>query len=227
MSAPLLIFKSINSSSQQQELLQKLLSISQTVSLRLREGHEVHLKPMSINSALEIKCQYAGSDFSGVENSVILMNFTLGNEPYLSEVVIEVRPQLVLLKVQNLFHLQRRRHFRYILPPNHPGSFKVTSHNKAPLHADIPLIDISTEGCALRLPTHLANLSVGDQLEGEIILEAQKGLSLHGEVLNMRESDGGTYILGLRFNHLPVNRESDIIQAISLLQRQLFLKRSA
>lgn len=227
MSAPLVIFKAINNSSQQQELLQKLLADQMTILLKLPEGQELELKPMSLNSALQIKCQYQGSYFPEGLSVVLIMHFSLGAEKYMSEVQVQSRQNLLLLGVLNLFHLQRRRNFRYILPPNHPGFFKLKTVGERISPVSMELIDISAEGCAVRVAQGIMDMSVGDELTGEIHLEKQKSILVVALLQNIRPSGDEHFTLGLKFNHVTQNREGDIVQALTLLQRSLYLKRAA
>lgn len=227
MSQALVIFKAINNSEQQQVLLQNLLADQIPVSLRISEHFQLELSPMSINSSLQLKCQYQGNDLPEDAPRVLMMNFNLNSEKYMAEVQARLKGTLLSLSVLNLFHLQRRRNFRYILPPNHPGFFRVKTMGTKVIQTTLRLIDISTEGCAVQMSDQHLDMNVGDELTGEIVLEGQKSILVTALLQNIRANEDQTLTLGIKFVHTAQNREGDIVQALTLLQRSLFLKRAA
>lgn len=225
MSLPLVIFKAINNNEQQQTLLQKLVADKITVSIRMPDESDIELVPMSINSSLQVKCQYQGEAFVEDLTCNLMMNFILGGERYMAEVQSRLKGAVLSLSVLNLFHLQRRKNFRYILPPNHPGFFRVKTLGTQSVKTTMRIIDISTEGCAVLMKDYELSLNVGQEIAGEIVLEGQKSILITALLQNIRPNEDQSLTLGLKFLHTAQNREGDIVQALTLLQRSLFLKK--
>lgn len=206
-------------------LLQKLVADKIPVSIKMPDESELELSPMSINSSLQVKCQYQGTVFIEDVPCNLMMNFHLNGERYMAEVQARLKGGVLSLGVLNLFHLQRRKNFRYILPPNHPGFFRVKTIGTQSVKTTMRLIDISTEGCAVLLKDQNLDLDVGQELAGEIVLEGQKSILITALLQNIRPNEDQSLTLGLKFLHAAQNREGDIVQALTLLQRSLFLKK--
>lgn len=227
MTLPLVIFKAINHNEQQQVLLQKLLANQIPVSLKMPDETEIELMPMSLNSSLQIKCQYHGGTFIEEVPCNLTLNFILNGERFMAEVQAKLKGTVLSLSVLNLFHLQRRKNFRYILPPHHPGFFRLKSIGTKVLKTSMRLIDISAEGCAVQVVNEHIDMTVGDEVAGEILIEGQKSILVTALLQNIRTTDEQTLTLGLKFIHTAQNREGDIVQALTLFQRSLFMKRAA
>jgi c-di-GMP-binding flagellar brake protein YcgR len=152
--------------------------------------------------------------------------FSLGGEKYLFEASMGPYKDGVNLTVFNLFHLQRRKNFRYVLPQNYIGTFKVKSLNHKAVSIECKLVDLSTEGCAVVWSMDMNSMQMDDVVDAEICLGNRPPIPVGGYVKNMRMKTDMEFVLGVEFDHLAKSSESKIITTLTDLQREIYLRKA-
>lgn len=225
MSDSLVIFKVVSESSEQQFLLQKLLASDSVIHLKLGLEESLHLKAQSLNSNMQLKCHRPeGSAFDFPKQ--VTATFYVGYEKYLFETQPLVQGDVIVLPVAGLFHLQRRKNFRYTIPSAYFSELSFHKFDGKDCRIQAHIIDLSTEGCAADCAASAFKFVEGQKFEGEIRLGHAKPIPVRGFIKNIRP-DGQDLVLGIEFHHFKVDSETAIENAITDLQRDLFLRRAA
>ncbi|KYG68090.1 hypothetical protein AZI87_02165 [Bdellovibrio bacteriovorus] len=228
MSEALIVFKAIGNDSDKQMLLQKALAKKETLYLRDKFDRAIALKPVSINSNNQIKCHHPeDTTMNTNEKDTFTASFSIGGEKYLFETHPVVSEHYVTLTVLNLFHLQRRRNYRYVMPENYSAEFVINYLNQSICSHPCRLIDLSTEGCAVEIMQESANLHLEDLVEAEIFLGDREPIMVQGVIKNIRVKDDTQLVLGVEFNHLANSSEEKIVTSLTDLQREIFFRRKA
>ncbi|MFS4457991.1 PilZ domain-containing protein [Bdellovibrio sp. HCB2-146] len=228
MAEELTLFKCINSVSERQRLFTTLLSSQGNLYLKDKFDRSLPLKAKSVDSRFYLTCiSPAESEFTFGENETFTAVFWIDQEKYL----FETRPHFVdgnlVLPVMTLFHLQKRRTFRYQVPHDFGSRFNISHLNKNTINVTCRMIDLSTQGCAVEVDQSAANLHLEDIMEAEICLGGRDPIIVQGVIKNIRAKDFQNLILGIEFHHMVHSSEEQIMLAISDLQRELFSRRAA
>lgn len=227
MSEALVIFKAIPQDVEKQLLLQKLLAKNETIYLRDKFDRQIPLSPVSINSNFQIKCTSPEKGSMNVqENSTFTASFSLQGERYIFDTQPVVGSSYVTLPVLNLFHLQRRRNYRYVLPQDYSAEFVINYLNQTICAHTCRLLDLSTEGCAVEISQENANLNLEDLVQAEIFLGDRNPIIVQGVIKNIRAKDDAWLVLGVEFNHLANASEESIINSLTDLQRDIYLRKA-
>ncbi len=222
MSDALVVFKAVAQDAEKQMLFQKLLAGDQPILLRDKFDRVIELKPLSINSNYQMKCRLPEDGLYVEENVVYSASFVVGNEKYLFETSTRVNDSFISLSILNLFHLQKRRNFRYVLPEGYPAQLTVTFLNQEQCEVPCRMLDLSTEGCAVVIEHEVTSLQLNDLIHAEIKLGARHPILVQGFIKNLRPTYGTDLVLGIEFNHLASSSEGSIVHAITDLQRELY-----
>lgn len=183
-------------------------------SARIRDTH--------LDSNYQLKCRLPEDGLYTEEGTVYSASFHVGSEKYLFETSAKISNSLITLTVLNLFHLQKRKNFRYTLPEGYPATLLITKLNQEECQYACRLLDLSTEGCAVLLEQEVHSLQLNDLLQAEIHLGARNAIVIQGALKNLRPTRGTDLVLGVEFNHLASTSEGAIIHAITDLQRELY-----
>jgi len=226
MSEALVVFKAIHKDAEKQTLLQRLLASQQLISLRDKFERSITLKPLSINSNMQIKCRPPEEFMNTQDGDAFTASFQLGNDRYMFETHPVVGENFVTLTVLNLFHLQKRRNYRYVLPQDYSAEFVINYLNQIACAHTCRLLDLSTEGCAVEISMADANLRLEDILQAEIFLGDREPILVQGVIKNIREKDELNLILGVEFNHMANASESKIVHSLTELQRDIYFRKA-
>lgn len=231
MSKPLVIFKVIHDETQKQMLLQKVLSANETLFLRDKLDNNFPLKPIGVNSNSQLKCQFmdefiTASNLKIQTGDTFTASFALNDEKYIFEARPVVQNNYITLTILNLFHLQRRRNFRYVLPTDYSAKFILNSLNEAACSLNGLLLDLSTEGCAVKIPQEETSLSLEDIVSAKIFLGDRNPISIQGTIKNIRVKDETSFVLGIEFNHVASTSEEKIVNCLTDLQREIYLRKA-
>lgn len=227
MSESLIVFKAINNEADKQTLLQRLLNSSELITLRDKFDRCISLRPMGVNDKLQIKCHPPESTAMNTENSAkFTASFSIKGEKYLFETHPVVNDTNVTLTVLNLFHLQKRKNYRYVIPSDYSAEFVLTYLNQSICSHTCRLLDLSTEGCAVEILQSDANLHLDDLVEAEIFLGDRDPIVVQGVIKNIRAKNDETLVLGVEFNHMANASESKIVASLTDLQRDIYFRRT-
>lgn len=228
MSEPLVIFKAIGSEHDKQLLLQKLLSSESFVTLKDKFERCLTMKVLSLNSQFHLKCHFPEETAMTLkDNSVFSAHFQIGEEKYLFETRPTVHENYIVLPVSHLYHLQRRKNFRYNMPPNYSATFVINYLNHNICSHQCHLLDLSTEGCAVEIHQEQTALKAEDLVRAEIYLGDREPIVIQGVIKNIRGRGMSHLILGVEFNHLAAPCEDKIINTLTDLQRELYSRKAA
>ena len=228
MAEELTLFKSIHSVSERQRLFTKLLSAKGNLYLKDKFDRSLPLKASEVDSRFYLKC-YSPSegDIKLNEDETYTAVFWIDQEKYM----FETRPQFqgsdLLLPVMNLFHLQKRRTFRYQVPTDFGSDFTIKTLNQKNCDVSCRMIDVSTQGCAVEMSLTATDLQLDDILQAELNFGGREPILVQGVVKNIRNKDFETLVLGVEFHHMAHSSEEKIMLAISDLQRELFTRNAA
>lgn len=227
MSEALVVFKAVTKDSEKQVILQKILAQQELVSLRDKFDRTITLKPISINSNSQLKCHPPEENMMNTqEGDTFMASFTLGNEKYIFETHPVVNENYITLTVMHLFHLQKRRNYRYVLPENYSAEFVINYLNQTTCALNCRLLDLSTEGCAVEIHVADANLHLDDMVQAEVFIGDREPILVQGAIKNIREKSDTHLILGVEFNHMANASEGKIIESITDLQREVYFRKA-
>ncbi|WII73344.1 PilZ domain-containing protein [Bdellovibrio sp. 22V] len=227
MSEALIVFKAIHNEADKQFLLQKILASKETIYLRDKFDRNISLKPVSINSNQQIKCHPPEeTSMNTQENATFTASFSIQGEKYIFETHPIVGDNYVTLTVLNLFHLQRRRNYRYVLPKDYSAQFVINCLNQGICSISCRLLDLSTEGCAVEIPQEDANLKLEDLVEAEIFLGDRDPILVQGLLKNIRAQGMTHLVLGIEFNHMANASEGKIVTSLTDLQREIYFRKA-
>ena len=225
--SPLIIFKAVNSAQDKKHLFDKITESQGEIVVKDKQEHSIPLKAVSMNDQGQIQCDIPeGVTLKYGFQDVLTATFSLGGEKYLFEASMGPYKDGVNLTVFNLFHLQRRKNFRYVLPQNYIGTFKVKSLNHKAVSIECKLVDLSTEGCAAVWSMDMNSMQMDDVVDAEICLGNRPPIPVGGYVKNMRMKTDMEFVLGVEFDHLPKSSEGKIIATLTDLQRELYLRKA-
>lgn len=225
--SPIVVFKAINSSEDRKHLFDKIAAHQSEIWLKDKKEHSILLKAMFLNNDGHLHCR-TPEGFTWKEDTptILTATFSLGGEKYLFETSVTPHEGAVTLTVINLFHLQRRKNFRYVLPMNYLGTLRVKNVNHKAVNFECKLIDLSTEGCGATWSMDMSSMQMNDLVEAEICLGDRDPIPVHGYIKNMRMKSEIEFILGVEFDHLAKASEDKIISALTDLQRELYLRKA-
>ncbi|WP_413577622.1 PilZ domain-containing protein [Bdellovibrio sp. HCB290] len=221
---PVTIFKTVNNQVHKRFLLETLVAIEGEILLKGDEDESEHVSAVSINDQNQIQCVMTdGSKFKFGLKSVLTCYFRVNNEKYMFEATAVPFEGGLNLSVTDLFHLQRRKNFRYTLPSGFQADCLIATLNLQQSNTTCRLIDVSTEGCAVLLTAEMPTLRLDDRVEAVMFLQDREPIPVQGFVKNLRVH-GDDMVIGLEFNHLANSSEFAIISAIVEMQRSAFRK---
>lgn len=228
MAEELTLFKTIHSVSERQRLFTKLLSSQGNLYLKDKFDRSLPLKASEVDSRFYLKCYSpAEGDIQLNEDETYTAVFWIDQEKYMFETRPQIKGTDLMLPVMNLFHLQKRRTFRYQVPTDFGSDFKINHLNQKAVEVSCRMIDVSTQGCAVEVGLTTTDLKFDDILQAELIFGGREPILVQGVVKNVRKKDFQTLVLGVEFHHMAHSSEEKIMLAISDLQRELFSRQVA
>jgi hypothetical protein len=223
MSEALIIFKAISSVKDQEVLLRRFLMTSGKLTLKYWDNSEIVVQPDHVLSPTELQTKpITGNAFAYSKRCST--SFVLNNEKYLLEIEPSFEEGRGVLTVKNFFHLQRRKNFRYLMPEDYSAQLSFSRLNGELCSIHCRLNDLSTEGCAVTLDLSESSVQMGDLFIGEVFLGHRDPISVHGRIKNLRQAGSTHLVLGIEFDHLKMASESKIINYITDLQREIYLR---
>ncbi|NUN04971.1 MAG: PilZ domain-containing protein [Bdellovibrio sp.] len=228
MGEALLIFKSITKLTEVEGILQQLLATQGPLQFKNHADETFSLKPLMLGTNLDLRCQMPDPASATVSSGAFYTaSFQLNDDKYILETKIEKNDSNLSVSVKNLFHVQKRKNFRYVLPKSYIATFKFKTLSHTPIQYSCRLLDLSTEGCAVEVEFSDIKVTSSSLLEAEIILGDNAPIPVQGLIKNIREKDELRWVLGIEFNHMAAASEHRIVTAIADLQRSIFLKNAA
>jgi c-di-GMP-binding flagellar brake protein YcgR len=228
MADELTLFKTIHSVSERQRLFTKLLSAQGNLYLKDKFDRSLPLKASEVDNRFYLKC-YAPAEYGLTlnEDETYTAIFWIDQEKYMFETRPRIQGADILLPVMTLFHLQKRRTFRYQVPNDFGSDFTIKHLNQKPCEVTCRMIDVSTNGCAVEISLGDVDLKMDDILQAELNFGDREPILVQGVIKNIRIKDSKSLVLGVEFHHMAHSSEETIMIAISDLQRELFTRNAA
>ncbi|MGE5084858.1 MAG: PilZ domain-containing protein [Bacillota bacterium] len=224
---PLIIFKAISSTQDRKYLFDMITNSQGEIVIKDKQDCSIPLKAVSMNDQGQLQCDIPeGLKLNYGFQDVLTATFSIGEEKYLFETSMTPYKDGVILTVFHLFHLQRRKNFRYVLPQNYVGTFRVKSVNHKAINFECKLVDLSTEGCAVIWSMDMNSMQMGDVVDAEICLGNRTPIPVSGFVKNMRMKTDMEFVLGVEFDHLANSSEGKITSTLADLQREVYLRKA-
>lgn len=227
MSDDIQVFKAVGAASEKQMILQRVLAEEESIFIKDKFDRSIELKPISLNSNMQIKCHHP-EDFAlqVSEGEIFTASFTLGSERFIFETHPVISDSHITLSLLYLFHLQRRKHFRYLLPQDYSAEFIINYLNQNVCAHTCRLLDLSVEGCGIEFESYNNEFKLDDVVHAEIFLGDRDPIVIQGLIKNIRMKNDSA-ILGVEFNHMASASESKIVIALTDFQREIFVRNSA
>ena len=228
MGQTLTLFNSISTDSQRTEILQKLIIDKTPVLLKNEKEETVEFTACAVTPDGNLQCHVPeGLPFSARSTDPYSASFVIGSEKYLLEVRPFVSENLVTLKIDAFFHLQRRKNFRYKILPQTKTQFQIKYLNYKPVNYVCNLTDVSPEGFSALIGMDEVSLNTFDKVSGVITCDSHPPITISGQVKNLRMYGELQLTLGVEFDHVSETSENAIFELIAYLQRQAFRKNAA
>lgn len=228
MSEAIIVFKAIQDKNEQEQLFAKIIQFQETISISGPSDIKIRLRPRLFDGQSGFECAIENAAFkSNIPTKKITANVSIQGENYIFDTTPTIQADFVRLPVFNIFHLQKRKNFRYVIPKNHSAKFSFTLLNNTATALSCRLLDLSTEGCALEIPGANANMRVHDKVDGNIFLGLHKPIPVQGYIKNIRPDGDTALVLGIEFKFSSQNSESHIITALTDLQREVYFRQGA
>ena len=222
------LFKSVHSVSERQRLFTKLLDSHGNVYLKDKFDRSLPLKAAAVDGRFHLQCvSPSDSDVHLSAEESYTAVFWIDQEKYMFETRPYFTGNELFLPVMNLFHLQKRRTFRYSVPGDFGSDFTIKHLNQK--NCDVPcrMIDVSTQGCAVEVNLLATDLKLDDILQAELNFGDREPILVQGVIKNIRAKGEDVLVLGVEFHHMAHSSEEKIMLAISDLQRELFTRNAA
>jgi hypothetical protein len=226
MGDPLIIFKAISSGPQIEALILRVIAEKALLTLKDKNEKSYPIECLSFENGKDLLVKFQDDHWAKtVSFETFMVNFSLGSEKYLFQTRISAKEDVWVLKVHHLFHMQKRKNFRYTLPKDYTADLHLTTLNHQPCTQVCKVVDLSTEGCAAELCIADLSLSVTNNFTGHLIFGTEK-IPVQGIIKNIREKDFTHLILGVEFSELSSVSQEKIITSITRLQRDIYFRKA-
>ncbi|UOF01285.1 PilZ domain-containing protein [Bdellovibrio reynosensis] len=227
MSEALVIFKSINDSAEQEKLLQRLLQSKECITLKDKYDRLIILKAVTTNGT-SLTCEFSEEAAMNLPGTELFMgSFQFGGDKYIFETRPVAHGKEVIVSLLNLFHLQKRLNYRYVLPSDYPAAFALSFVNETACQVHCRLLDLSTEGCAVEVTHDALSCNLEDEIKAFVHLGDREPILVQGLIKNIRLKSDNSLVLGVKFNHMAAASEDKIVSSITDLQREVYFRKAA
>lgn len=225
MGNALTIFKAINSDSDKQVFARKIVTSQESIPLMTKSQQPLILHPKDVDGDNNLHCTLLDASLAHEDIATNLtINIIIQGESYMFETRPVIVGQDIKLPIFNLFHLQKRKNYRYVIPEGYSAEFIFSKLNDEATSLKCPILDLSTEGCAIEIPADSTNVKLNDTLEGMICLGNKEPIAIQGSINNIRAKGDSKLILGLQLRHLTNASENLIITSLIDLQREVYFR---
>jgi len=225
MSKDVIVFKAVPQDAVKYDLLKKLVQQKGSLLLKNKRDRSFVFNVTEVSESLHLTCSHVNFNPMEFQSSdYFSASFSLGAEKYLFETHPLVNDQGLTLNVTDLFHLQRRKDFRYAIPGAYQATISIQSVNHLNSDYSGTVTDLNTVGCAVRMNQDNFELNMHDHLQIEVKLGSREALKLNAVVKNVRVANEADLVLGLEFENIVSAQEDQIIEAINDLQRELYFR---
>lgn len=213
--------------SDRKELFQNLAAEQGQLLLRSSKGESFHVKAVALNDDM-LECQPTDDVQAKIESQDVVVNLDFDNQRYfLKTYVRSENGKLVINTNVDVYQLQRRANVRIPIPEEFDALFTLHAHGGKKYFKDCSVKDVSAGGVRIEFTGEKPDLKIGDIVTGTLRLGARRAMEFDLEVrfVQKRDHDNGTtYTAGTKFMEVDKVLETRMLQLITDLQRELFLK---
>lgn len=176
------------------------------------------------DSAWEIAA--VGGAWPFKDGDFVSVRFVYEGEDYFFKSVATLEAEALLLAVpEQIFQLQKRKHFRIVLPEDFPARFTVLKRE----HGDVPLLagimDINDFGLRFRCQDR-QSFVVGEKIEGTFRLGERATVTVAAVVRQTGDMGGNTQV-GVEFDFHALSTADKVQAAILFYRHDIFHFRRA
>lgn len=185
--------------------------------------------PVDILDDKIIECDFIKDrefDFKNSEMAIISVNAK--EDKYFFYGLMTFNGKKIYLDIQgDLFYLQRRRSARLDLPENYTRKCRIIEYKGRLLPFECEVVDISSGGCRISLPSLEPVIKAGTILKLRITLGHRNAFETKGEVRHakpIKDYSDLPQVMGIQFLNIDPNFESKMLNLYMDVQREIFLK---
>lgn len=176
-----------------------------------------------------IECDFLkGKEFDIKNSEMAIISINSKEDKYFFHGLVTFNFEKIYVDIQgDLFYLQRRKSARLDLPENYIRKCKIMDYKGKTLPFDCEIIDISSGGCRLCIPSLEPIIKSGIILKLKITLGHRTSFDVKGEVRHVkpvRDFSELPQMLGIQFVDQDVYFEAKMLNLYMDVQREVFLK---
>lgn len=167
----------------------------------------------------QIKCSLTSAQ-NPLEGELLLGHFFLNEQKYYFKCSTKIEDGFLLIPFGiELYHLQRRQHFRVRIPEQFPAVFNIIELNGESTSIRATLRDFSSQGTRLLLPQALKSDLIEKKLYGQLVIKDNPPIELRGIIRHIQEVPP---LMGVEFSPLSDQLEAKLFSISLELHKQLF-----
>ena len=220
-------FKRVSDPADKMRLLEDLAKSRFEIQVKIPGTESVHTTKAFEFNGEKVICILPVALKNIDKTGSIIFSFFIGGEKYFMDANYKViAGELVVSIPENIFHLQRRDHYRIRIPAEFSALFEFTSVNGKLLKGSAVLFDLSAGGCKMEIDSSKAKFENDDQIKGELFLNDRKPIPVTGKIkhLQKKQSDKLRLWVGLQFVDLSEKEKNRIGSLVMDLYREFFAK---
>jgi hypothetical protein len=158
------LFSRVKIPSEKKRIFKELIENKAEIVIKCQDDNLHFLSPRKIAENRWIICSTV-SDTDIQDEFGTIANFAIGNERYFFQTPVQVSDVSVMLDANvELFHLQRRKTMRLILPKELGATCTIINHNHFSVLHECQINDFSKGGIRLSYPHPFPDFRVSDQV---------------------------------------------------------------
>ncbi|QDK38504.1 flagellar brake protein [Bdellovibrio sp. NC01] len=213
--------------SDRKELFQNLVAEQGQLLLRGAGGESFHVKAIGIDDEM-LECQPTDDVQVKIQTQDVVVNLDFDNQRYFLKTYVRSENNKLYINTNvEVYQLQRRANVRVPIPEEFDALFTLHGHGGKKYFKDCTVKDVSAGGVRIEFSGEKPDLKIGDVVKGSLRLGARRAMEFDLEVrfVQKREHDNGTtYTAGTRFMEVDKVMETRMLQLMTDLQRELFIK---
>jgi hypothetical protein len=176
-----------------------------------------------------IECDFLKEKEFDLKNSEMgIISINAKEDKYFFYGLVAQNEKKIYIDIQgDFYYLQRRRSARLDLPDNYNSKCKIVDFRGKMLPFDCDVIDISSGGCRLSLPSLEPIIRGGTILKLKITLGHRSPFEVRGEVRHakpIRDYSDLPQVMGIQFTDYDAVFEAKMLNLYMDVQREIFLK---
>jgi c-di-GMP-binding flagellar brake protein YcgR len=162
-----------------------------------------------------------------IENGETIAHFIIAGQKYFFKTQLHLEQNQLLLSTSfDLFHVQRRNNFRFIIPQSYKAFVSIHEKNGVECKIKANLHDLSAGGCRMLYENLESKVNITDHLKVTLHLGSREPINLNAQIRHMQIDalNKKSLAIGLQFTDLSTQAESKLYSITLELYRELFSK---